>query len=120
MYEKLFEQRPPMVQGTATVALKPGLNACQAQQAHFDSRVKARLETANGVLLQAKLTISACSWLAWTGLDDRVPGWRGYKVEGWQKAEGGSGEVRSDCTYSVREKKGSHQWTTVVFGKDDH
>jgi hypothetical protein len=38
--EAFLEQRPPMVQSTA-VAFRAGLNACQAQQAHFDSRIKA-------------------------------------------------------------------------------
>jgi hypothetical protein len=33
-----------MAQNTAAVAFRAGLNACQAQQAHFDSRLKAGLE----------------------------------------------------------------------------
>jgi hypothetical protein len=65
-----------------------------------------------GFWLQAKLTISACSWLAWTGLGDRGPAGRIIKSK---RAEGRGGESLQRL-YSVREGKPA---TELVFGKDD-
>jgi hypothetical protein len=95
--EKLSWGNIRLAQSTATVAFRAGLNACQAQQAHFDSRAKGKARKNKWERLQAKLhapKISASS-------GSRGPAWaikaRAGELGG-QEQESRGGEGCNECT----------------------